>query len=790
VSALPFVLAGTGARESVEAEIENLHSNEALSVARFWAGKWTGSTAKAACFERIRSAMGDPARVAEVVAALRPEQRAVLSIVKRYGGSVSGPLLGRELLARGLAREPKPEDRYSYRRDANPVNELCQKLVLAGRPEGYWSYGASRTYPSVSLPRHVASLVEPAAPLGWKPSAPAEKDPDSRIMRAPAEVLVDLEQTAKALGSMDGWKVNHGGALPAAVRNRLAKLLPAQPADPLEPPNRGELDYALLCALGVAETDEFEGGLVPGRFEALANLTPEAQASKYVRAWLTLRIWQDGVGAVPDRDNRDASTRIDPEALRRAREFLAWALARVAHSPPDWLDLETFLLDLYRAARTDDRSFYWHGYTWEPRLAAAAGKDERHGEQRSLAYWMDDEGIWAANALLSTFVHLGVVERGRSGGARSERWSFRLTEVGRAVFGAPEVRMAKAAADPRCLTLQPNHEILLYLDCADGPAVTTLGRIAKRDSATGVVQTFRLTRESVYAALEAGMTPGAIEAFLAERSRSGIPPNVAQSLAEWSRKREALVVRTGVALAAGLPAGQGALHGRAVGPSYRVVSSNAAGKGAKELGIAVEAAGAGPRWSVDEHGTVAAGNGLSLVGKARLRRFAEPVDGGWRVTADSVRAAKERGITAEQILAWLTAHLSHEVPAVLAIAVRNWWGGRGRAFLGGVVLLQVDDPAAFEALRRSERLRPLLKGTLGSAAFVVADDGRKEATKLLRDLGFSPDAECRLDPAGTAPATVYEATETARAGSPAPSGAGRGGTGSRPSRRSPTGRGR
>ena len=109
-----------------------------------------------------------------------------------------------------------------------------------------------------------------------------------------------------------------------------------------------------------------------------------------------------------------------------------------------------------------------------------------------------------------------------------------------------------------------------------------------------------------------------------------------------------------------------------------------------------------------------------------------------------MRVARELGIPADQILDWLAAHLSHEVPPILATAIRNWAGGRGKVFLGGVVLLQVNDPKAFDALRRSERVRPFLKGTLAPGSFLVTEEGRKEATKRLRELGFSLDAECKL----------------------------------------------
>src|SRR5436853_238587 len=40
-----------------------------------------------------------------------------------------------------------------------------------------------------------------------------------------------------------------------------------------------------------------------------------------------------------------------------------------------------------------------------------------------------------------------------------------------------------------------------------------------------------------------------VRRYLTEHSRTGLPDNVAQSLAEWGRRREALVLRTDLALA-------------------------------------------------------------------------------------------------------------------------------------------------------------------------------------------------------------------------------------------------
>ncbi|MFH0900508.1 MAG: helicase-associated domain-containing protein [Pseudomonadota bacterium] len=746
---LPFVLAVE--REHAKPSFDYLSSEGARKAARFWVGRATGSNAKADNIERLTSAWHDSRRVAEILAALGPECRAVLAVVKRFGGFISGTFLRREVIARGIVKEPKREERSYYHRQGDPVFDLCERLVLLGGYREYYSYGSYREYPSVSLPSHISSLVVPAAPLHWKASAPAEKEPESTSLRAPAQVLVDLEQTARALNSKDHWKVNQGGVLPAAVRNKLAKLLPPQPSDPLEPPDRVVLNYALLCAMGVVQHDEDSGWLVPERIESLARLSHAALAWRCTRAWLDLHIWQDGVGAVPDRDGRETPTRIDPDALRKARWMLAWALTRVAHSkssPNDWYDLETFLLDLYEATgESEGLSFFWGGYSWMPHLATAARKDElRGGFERSRAFWIDDEGRWVANALFATLVYLGLVERGRNGRESSERWSFRLTDVGKAVFGAPEIKIQRAAGSEQCLTIQPNHEILLYLDSADGAAVITLGRIAARESGTGVVQSFKLTRESVYGALEGGMTLAAIESFLTSRSRNGLPANVSSSLAEWSRKREALVVRSGVALAVGFSDGQEPARGRQVGTQLVVASPRAASKRAKDLGIAVTAdsSSAIRDWRVDEHGVVSLGKGNPLVGTARLRRFATFAGGSWRITPDSVRAARGLGIPAEQIVEWLRQHLCHEVPPVLKIAIESWAGARRRAFLGNVVLLQVNDLPTFEALRCSQRLQPFLNGTLAPGCLVVAAERRKEAVKTLCELGFSLDAECKL----------------------------------------------
>lgn len=762
-SALPFILAGNPAKADLNPE--HLESNQAQTAARFWAGKYQGSNAKAACVERIAVVWRDPERVQQVLASLRPEEQMVLGVVKRFGGSISGTLLQRELLARGALHVEDPDSPIRFRRNqlsADPVLALCERLVLIKEPGyySYWSYGPLRDYPNVSLPSQLVRFVDPASPLTWKVSKPAPDPPETTTMRSTAQMLVDLDRTAHVLDELGAWKTNQGGALPSAMRSRLAKMRPPVGEDPFAPPDRATLDYSLLCALGAIAQEDGSARLDRDRMNRLLTLAHPGQASLWTQAWLVLRLWQDGIGAVPERDNDANPTRINPRALKRAREMLVWALTRVAHNgTDDWLDLETFLLDLHAAAGERAIDFYWHGFAWHPQFPSAAGREKvPAGPERMRAFWMDREGVWAANALLSTLVHIGVLERGKNGGSGTECWSFRLTDVGKAVFGAPEVTFKMAAVSDKCLTVQPNHDVLLYLDAADGEAISILGRIASQESATGIVQTFKLTRESVYGALEGGMAPAVIESFLSSRSRSGLPANVAQSLSEWSRKRESLVVRSEVAVE--FLAGSSASHGRALGSHLFLSTPQAAHKVAKNLGVGIETKDPRPDWKVDEHGIISPNRPMSAIGGARLRRFAEFIDGTWRLSPRSVHAAQELGITAEQIVGWLTVHTGAAVPPVLALAIRNWAGGRAKVFLDRVVLLQVNDSTSFAALNQSERLRSHIKGVLAPGTFVVTDEGRKEAITLLRDLGFSLDADCRLSSPGEVPGASGETAGT------------------------------
>ena len=753
---LEHVLART---EQVAPRLEEMRTDELKQAARFWFGTTAANKfRKAECVQAMTGLFRDPKRLAEGVRSLPEKERQILAVCKRYGGSVSGPLLLSEVLTRGLADKTKDRGAiYGRRRAADPVSDLCAKLVLVPQHGDYYHYGYFYSeyrlqYPDVAAPAGVLGLVEPAAPLPWAPSAPAAP-PRAVSARSAGEVVLDLWTTAQALGQIGTWKTNRGGSLSKSVQNRLHKLfLPSEPDLPA-PPDPEALFYEILRGMGAVQVEGDEGRIDLAAVELHLRNTAAVQARHWVRAWMQARLWQDGIGAVPDRDREENPVRIEPAKLRTARELIVWALCRAAHGTGDWLDLETFLADLWTATGQETIDFFWGNYSWDPEFQRARGKNAISADAaRRLAYWLDDEGTWAANAIMGTLARLALVERGGGTGATG-RPCFRLTPLGAAVFGAPELAATEPDLESKFLTVQPNHEVVVYLNVADAGAVWPLARMARRvSSAAGVVQTFALTRESVYQAQESGLEVDEIRRFLLEHSRTGLPDNVAHSLAEWGRRREALVLRTGVALGA-WPPGQAdrppvASKGRRIGDQFTLLPRGAS-RGVKGLLVRDNENRPIPSWQVDEDGRVEVGKDADAVALARLGQFADPDGRGWKITAASVRRAHGRGVSADQILGWLHDHLKNELPAVVEAAIRNWCGPTN-VFLGDLAMLQVRQPQACATIRSSRRFRPLLLGHVPPDWFIVRPEKRAELEQLLTELGFSLGGSYQLTPAAEA----------------------------------------
>ncbi len=739
---LPHVLSDSA---KVDMDLWTFRADDLKKAARFWVGKGANQYAKAKCVEELEKVFRRKSVGKDALAELSKKEKSVLQVVALYGPYVSGSVLSAELRERGLIELPDESQPYYYHHRDRTVESLVNRLVLlSGSQTHYFGFGYD-SMPDVMLHPVLVKVVEPADPLPWKVSEPLAKAQPA-FSRPPAEPALELWRVAMALEEMGNWKTVKGDALSKGSRNKLRKLVPLRSAedDEFALPDPESFYYELLRRMGYLSIKTEARHVLGSKLEEHFSQAPVVQAWQWVRAWMDIFLWQDGIGVVPDRDSDFDTLRIYPDSLRSAKEMLVWSLSRVAHSQQEWFELEGFLTDLWEAAQRDRSSFYWDSYTWAPNFPLAKDKKKYPGgRERSLVFWFDSEGMWFANAIMVTLANLGLVERGRPTG-KANLPPFRLTETGRYVFGAPELEAPEPPAPKRFLTVQANYDILAFYDEANTQQICKLARFADPDSTSGgPVETFKLTRESVYGGLEDGMTMNEIESFLVQNSKNEIPSNIIRTLQDWSGKRESLVLRCDVTVA--LAPDTNAM-GNVSAPARMVTETCAVLPRMSKLRAAADFDGWAlvdhhaqlPRvWKVDEMGQLEV-QGHNVVADSRLACLAEKKKDGWVVSEKSVSAARKQGFTTDQLLGWLTDHLTHPAPPLLVTAIRNWLG-RSNAFLGKVHLIQITRVEAYEAVLQSKAFESLIAGHLPPDWLIVKDEKVTETKKLLERLGFRLD---------------------------------------------------
>lgn len=396
---------------------------------------------------------------------LSPAERTALGIVKLHGGALTGKLLTVEAELRGLVepdvRKADWASAHSHGRSRRPDAVTAMIDALALVPTGP-DYGWDKRFPDVFLNPALAELVDPAMPVPWP--GKVQEPPRKTFTRRSEQLLEDLGRVADYLIGRRSFPVNKYGWPTKPVLEGMAKAL-AVPSD--EPwsvraeraSRRGEwgaqhrhkpfcrqrlsldephplpepegLVAALLFQSGLVEIDPHarRGRLTRPAWEQLHELSAERLACLWLRSWLATVRWQDGIGLVPDEDDRYRPQRITPEELVRSKHGLLWGLSLL---PRDgWVELEDFLDVLHRSTRHHyGLSFYWDRFVWGPEglWTSEESIPKVAGEGRSRAFWLNLQGMWAANCLLVTFGWLGLIERGEVGKGKERRYVFHLRQ--------------------------------------------------------------------------------------------------------------------------------------------------------------------------------------------------------------------------------------------------------------------------------------------------------------------------------------------------------------------------
>lgn len=322
----------------------------------------------------------------------------------------------------------------------------------------------------------------------------------------------------------------------------------------------------------------------------------------------------------------------------------------------------------------------------------------------------------------------------------------RLTPLGRRLV-AGGVQAAPPNEGLQTLLAQPNHQMIVYRQGLTTKLLAKLMIFAELRTA-GPALAFEITAESVYGALESGLTVKEIVDVLSNAGGREPPSGVVESIRTWSQKRDRLTVYNNVALyefhshADLQEAIARGMDGTPVTPRMLLVAGQPTfpnlriGAQRDYLRLppepCVTAEGDGVTLDVDVSRS-------DLLLESEIGRFADPIEPAegvrqrFRITRESLKRANDRGIGAEWLEEWFTRRMGGTLPpsvnAMLQLAAGS------PVSLRTVVVLEVTDEGSLDGLLQHPATTGLFLTRLGPRAVALAQDRVEEVIAALERLG-------------------------------------------------------
>jgi len=697
-----------------------LRADQLKKMARIWGG--ANKSRKDDNLVLIRQGLNNPAEVRAALARLSDLERVALALLKQLGGECDANALPVALRASGYVAPER--NRY---RDNNST--LLQKLLDRGLLLSSYTYdpgslGSSYTSPVVftddRLLAHVTWSLE-VKPVRLKSLSP----PPAPLERRPSAAALDVIGVLQAIDSLDGIGVTQKGTLRVTDVRKLNKALgwgkESTIVDGLVFP---EPATAFAHAL-------FHSGLSQRRADGVLALTTTPERFAQLSYDEQVRGLLYGFTQATEWIEWDADYRMSYNArnLSLARLALLMVLtglpdAEDAFFSLDALDAALFeRIGEYFELRSSSSPYPPYMYNKTP---AEQQQMVQEWRQKLREAWLAYETRWLKAALTTWLYYLGIVALGMDNGTPV---SFRLTELGRSVLQGKRMAAGRAGdAAQTAWIVQPNLEILVYLEHVTPEQLVFLEQHAVRVGAQQHTAQYRLSQETVYAALEKGSTLEGMLAALQTGSSAPLPQNVTVELREWAARRERMTLYQRARLLefpdaahreAALETG---LRGAPVGERFVLLASAAPDLVAHPRGVNY-AKPLARCLAVTEDGTVTLLRpDVDLIIEGELDLWGERRDATtWQLTVDSVRAALRAGARIEEALNWLAARLTGGVPVppLLRAALLAWAGVTVQTHLAEVAMLQCAQREVFDAIVGSPALQPLLRGVLAPDLVLV-----------------------------------------------------------------------
>ncbi len=695
--------------------LDLVQSSELKSMVRLWGGH--SQMRKDECIAAIRRGLGDAERVQAVLAGLNPYEHTALAIVKWIGGAIDAGALAVALRATGV---PLPTTRHPY---SNDTTTLIQPLVRrglllsaqSGAPGMLWesSYGRSVGFSDERLLAGIGPVE--CVPLALTPSAA----PAPSTYRRPPAVILDVVGVLQAIDTLGGIQLTKSGSVRANDLRKLARAMGWSESgitvDGLPFPSPALAWIGALRHAGLLSIQGDGLGLsVP--IEQFAKRSYGAQIGTLLQGFVESRAWSEW----------QTPSWYDREDLRAwGRLALILALASLPPMPDSFFavdDLDQALFDRigehFSLSYPPQRPYFFN------KTPAEVQHEEMTWRTKLRTDWLKRERRWIASALASWLYYLGIVELGLEDGSPV---GLRLTDLGRVVLRQEPEQLAEAQDTAQAAWLvQPNFDVVVYLEHIAPEQLAFLERHAERVQSHHHTAHYQLTRESVYRGLESGTSADELLSRLQSGASTEVPQNVVAELRAWALLREQIRLRRRSRLLeypdhrARQAALEDGLAGTPVGDRFVLLEGITLPQ--QQIKARVDYSLPLPRClSVAEDGLIAIkGRTPDLLLESQLDHWAERItEQTWRLTAARIATLVRTGTRVRALFKFLEERLSHPLPPLLGIALRAWAGEIANVELATISVLRCRQPAVFEAITRSEKLRPYIRGTLAPDVLLV-----------------------------------------------------------------------
>lgn len=328
-------------------------------------------------------------------------------------------------------------------------------------------------------------------------------------------------------------------------------------------------------------------------------------------------------------------------------------------------------------------------------------------------------------------------------------WVVRLSPTGRWLLGLAD-QPPSAPAYAQTLTVQPNHEVIVYRQGLTPALIARLSRLATW-KALGPACTMQLQPETIYRGLESGLTFETILQTLEQHGMRPVPPAVVDSIRTWADKRERLGVYPSAtlfefnrpedlqeALARGLPAqrlsDRLALITDESAIDYRQFRLAATRDYALPPERCVEVQDDGVTLTVD-----LARSDLML--ETELRRFADPLEPApegrreYRVSPASLARGRQGGMTPRAVEEWFLRRTGHGLTPAVRLILNS--AAVPPLVLRRQLVIYVSTSEVADGLLQWPATRHLIDSRLGPTALVVSEENLPLLADELRALGLT-----------------------------------------------------